>query len=190
MHAHHQDMVSNRVGFAALQRRTAALREMTVAELREEYERVFDEPTSTRNRRYLIRRIAYRLQEQAYGGISQLAQERMEELARNAPIRRSMLTLMPELIESTTKPPSKEPEAPIAAPCRKQQDPRLPPPGTVLRKTFHDVEHSITVLDRGFEMSGKTYASLSSVARAITGTNWNGFQYFVHELKAARRQDA
>ena len=182
-------MTKNRVGIAELQLRISNLSNMPIAELWEEYERVFEETTASRNKRYLVRRIAYRLQEQAYGGLSRLAQERIEELARNAPIRRSMLKILPGGMQESSRPvlePESKPKAPIEAPPRRKHDERLPATGTVLKKTVKGIEHEVKVLDAGFEMGGKAFLSLSSVAKAITGTNWNGFQFFAPELKAAK----
>jgi len=69
------------------------------------------------------------------------------------------------------------------------RDPRLPPPGTVIRK-YNDIAHDVRLLDDGAEYLRneylrKKYGSLSGVARAITGTSWNGFLFFADALKAA-----
>jgi hypothetical protein len=56
-----------------------------------------------------------------------------------------------------------------------ERDPRLPKPGSVLRKEWRGREYEITVLDEGFEYAGKSYRSLSKIANEITGTTWNGF---------------
>ena len=50
--------------------------------------------------------------------------------------------------------------------------------GTRLLREWQGIEHTVTVLDSGFEWEGRPYASLSSVARAITGTRWNGPLFF------------
>jgi len=193
MQAERSERTVFRIGLSELQSRADALGAMNLAELREEYERVFDETTASRNKRYLVRRIANRMQEQVHGGLSRLAQERIEQLARNAPIRRTLRLLAPALNENREAPPPPQEEpakAPIEAPHPRRQDPRLPAAGTVIRKTFHEVERCVTVLENGFEMDGKKYASLSGVARAIAGTNWNGFQFFAHELKAAKGEES
>jgi hypothetical protein len=59
-----------------------------------------------------------------------------------------------------------------------------PLPGTRLLREYAGVEHAITVLRDGFEWEGRPYRSLSAIARAITGTRWNGWTFF--GLKASR----
>lgn len=51
-------------------------------------------------------------------------------------------------------------------------------PGTQIVREHKDVLHRVMVLERGFAWDGRTYPSLSSVAKAITGTNWNGHRFF------------
>jgi hypothetical protein len=51
-------------------------------------------------------------------------------------------------------------------------------PGTVLVRDYHGQRHTVTVTDHGFEWQGTTYASLSAVARAITGMAWSGPRFF------------
>ena len=57
-------------------------------------------------------------------------------------------------------------------------------PGTRLIREYQGVEHCVTVLPDGYEYGGRPYKSLSAVARAITGTRWNGWVFF--GLKSAR----
>ena len=51
-------------------------------------------------------------------------------------------------------------------------------PGTILIKHWQNVSHQVTVTDAGFEYAGKSFRSLSAIAKAITGTNWNGRVFF------------
>ena len=51
-------------------------------------------------------------------------------------------------------------------------------PGTRLVRDWHGTGHTVTVLDEGFEYDGKAWASLSAIAKAITGTHWNGPRFF------------
>ena len=60
----------------------------------------------------------------------------------------------------------------------RERDPRLPPVGTVLERDHEGKTHRVKVTDVGFEYRRRTYASLSAAAKAITGTNWNGFGFF------------
>ncbi len=58
--------------------------------------------------------------------------------------------------------------------------------GTRLLREWRGVEHAVTVLPDGFEWEGRPYRSLSAIARAITGTRWNGWAFF--GLKSGRGQ--
>ena len=60
----------------------------------------------------------------------------------------------------------------------RKRDPRLPAPGTLLKRTFGKKEHAVRVLEDGFKYNDKPYRSLSAIAREITGTSWNGFGFF------------
>ncbi|MEE9385024.1 MAG: DUF2924 domain-containing protein [Nannocystaceae bacterium] len=65
-----------------------------------------------------------------------------------------------------------------AAKKPRERDGRLPPVGTVLEREHKGKKICATILDDGFEYRGKTYRSLSAVAREATGTMWNGFLFF------------
>lgn len=136
------------------------LRSMTTAELRTRYREAFGEEARSRNKDYLWKRVAFRMQEKAYGSISERAKQRAQELARDEDLR----------IKGR---PSTE--APKGAPRR---DPRLPPPGTMLTRCYEGRDYLVKVLAQGFEYDGKVFRSLSSVARTITSTQWNGFLFF------------
>jgi hypothetical protein len=70
-----------------------------------------------------------------------------------------------------------------------ERDPRLPEPGTVITREHGGVEHRVTVLEDGFEYRGERFPSLSKVARAITGTNWNGYLFFRLQRRGRTRGD-
>jgi hypothetical protein len=135
---------------------------MTVGQLRDKYHEVFQEPPRSRNKDYLRKRVAYRIQELKEGGISERAARRATELARDSDLR-------------SLPPKGNQPPEPFVKPKR---DKRLPAPGAVLKRSYQGVEHSVRVLEGGFEYENKLYSSLSSVAREITGTKWNGFAFF------------
>ncbi len=67
------------------------------------------------------------------------------------------------------------------------RDARLPPPKTVLTRKHDKKSYSVTVLEDGFSYRNKTYGSLSTIAKEITGTVWNGFTFFGQALKEANR---
>ncbi len=136
----------------------AGLRKLTVGGLREKYKELFGEESASRNKTYLFKRLAYRIQEKKYGGLSERAKKRAEELAKTTPIRRGRLGKTVEVVP--------------------ERDPRLPAPGSLLKRTFGKHEHVVKVLKEGFEFKGKNYGSLSAIAREITKTSWNGFTFF------------
>jgi hypothetical protein len=152
---------------ASTGRQLAALDKMTVGELGEKYRELFGEPTRTRNKEYLRKRIAWRIQECAEGGLSPRALERIEQLAPEAPVRwRQPITR------------KDSPNGHFVLLTKPGRDPRLPPVGTVLRRMHDGIEHHVTVLGDSFEYRGESYRSLSKLARVITGTPWNGFLFF------------
>lgn len=146
-----------------------AVANMTVGELTEKYREVFGEPTRSRNKAYLHKKISWRIQELAEGGLSPRAFERIEELAVFAPARWRPLI---------GKPPP-EPKS--------ERDPRLPEPGTVLSREWGGRTQEVIVRDKDFEYAGRRYATLSRVAREITGTNWNGYLFFRLQKRSRSR---
>ncbi len=151
-------------------RELALLRRMPVAELRDKYAEVFGEATRTKNRPWLVKRIAWRLQALAEGDLSERARRRAEELARDADLR-----LRPAA-EAGLAPAPEERTATRTLPFK--PDERLPMAGTVLTRHYKGEDLQVRVLPDGFEFEGKIYGSLSAVARAITGSHCNGYLFF------------
>ncbi|AMV25243.1 hypothetical protein VT84_12660 [Gemmata sp. SH-PL17] len=149
-------------------RELAALARFTIAELRARYADVFGEPTTTGNRTWLVRRIAWRLQVLAEGDLSQRARARAAELARDADIR-----LIPPKGSTAHAGPVHTGTVP-----REASDARLPPPGSVITRIYKGTTIHVKVLAAGFEYDGHTFPSLSAVAKAVTGTHCNGFHFF------------
>jgi hypothetical protein len=182
--------MQDRVETSEVKRELGRIDDMTVQQLRDRYREVYDEDTRSRNRQYLIKKLKWRIQELAEGGLSELARRKIAELARNAPIRRRLLALVPSaetasgvvLPALASAPVAAHPMAPAPP---KHRDARLPPPGTVIRRMHNEVAHDVRIVENGAEYDGTHYGSLSGVARAITGTNWNGFLFFADALKAA-----
>ncbi len=132
--------------------RLAALKRMPTPELKQQWHQLFDTQPPPYNRRFLESRLAYRIQELAYGGLKPQTVARLEALGEqldggNAKVRRIRAD-----------------ERPIA--------------GTRLVREYQGVEHCVTVRDQDFEYQGRPYKSLSSIARAITNTTWNGLVFF------------
>jgi hypothetical protein len=142
--------------------RLAALKAMSVNELKTEWQAMFDARAPNNSRTFLEGRLAYRIQELIYGGPDKQT--------------RRLLDLLADEVEGTLK--------------RKAQiaDPRNPVVGTKLIREWDGVAHTVTVLKEGFEWGGQRYKSLSAVARAITGTRWNGYRFF--GLRERKRGEA
>ena len=161
---------------ADLTAQLAGLRTMSVGELAAKYHEVFGEPTRSRNKDYLRKKVFWRIQELAEGGLSPRSLARIAELAPDAPVRwRTPLPAFPPIVET--------PDEPAAPPAR---DPRLPPVGTVVAREHRGVRHVVTILADGFEYAGDRYPSLSTIARRITGTPWNGYLFFNLERRSRR----
>ena len=149
----------------------AALERLAIGKLRERYAEVFGEPTNGNSKPWLIRRIAWRLQERAHGGLSERARRRAQELADDADLR--------------TMPPRERNGAIVGQqaavgkpPASTSLDRRLPLPGTVLRRKYKGGVLQVKVLSDGFEFEGERYGSLSAIAKAVTGSHCNGFAFF------------
>ena len=150
----------------------AALQRLTIGQLRQRFAQVFGEATLASNRTWLVKRIAWRMQALAEGDLSERARRRAAELARDADLRLNP----PQSKTSTTTPP---PE-PVCIPAPVDQ--RLPPPGTILTRPYKGQLVQVQVLTDGFAYAGRVYASLSAVAKAITGSHTNGFLFFRNTL--------
>jgi len=148
----------------------AALHGMTVAQLRDRWLALYGTPTASRNGPYLRKRLAWRLQEIAEGGLTQRARDRIEQILGGH--------FLPDITRRARAATDGVAPKAMATPPVSDRDPRLPPVGTVLRKVHRGTEHAVTVLEDGFEHQGQRFGTLSAVAKAITGAGWNGFLYF------------
>jgi hypothetical protein len=132
--------------------RIAALKDTPIPQLKQQWRDLFETEPPPYNRRFLEHRLAYRIQELAYGGLKPETLKRLkllgEELDGGDPIR------------------------------RRQPANERPITGTRLIREYQGVEHCVTVRDTDFEYQGRPFKSLSAVARAITGTRWNGLLFF------------
>jgi len=108
------------------------------------------------SRALLKGRLAYRLQEAVYGGLKPTTIERLDALAHQ--------------IDRTANAAGK------GRPLRTAKD--RPVAGTRLIREWQGVEHCVTVRADGYEYQGRPFKSLSALARAITGTRWNGWSFF------------
>ena len=150
----------------------AALQRLTVGQLRQRFAELFGETTKASNRTWLVKRILWRLQALAERDLSERARRRATELARDAELRLNP----PQSTVATTMPP------PDSIPVPTPVDQRLPPPGTILTRPYKGQLVQVQVLTDGFAYAGRVYASLSAVAKAITGTHTNGYHFFRNSL--------
>src|SRR6267154_1264403 len=136
---------------AALEAEIGRLPALSLLELRNRWKTLFGHraPKSLR-RNFLARAVAYQMQVEAYGGLSVATKRRLREIV--SAVRNGDANAM--LGSSRIK------------------------PGTQMIRQWQNTTHTVTALAEGFEWKGCTYKSLSAVANAITGTNWNGFAFF------------
>lgn len=132
--------------------RLAALRTAPMAELKDQWRLLFAKEPPVFSRSYLQSRLAYRIQELAYGGLKKETVDRLVALGERLDGGNVVL--------------------------RRIRADHRPLPGTRLLREWKGVEHAVTVLADGFEFEGRPYQSLSAVARHITGTRWNGWTFF------------
>jgi hypothetical protein len=155
----------DRATIAGVAAELAALRQMTPSDLAAKYVALYGCSPRSRNKDFLRKRLAWRIQELAEGGLSERALARIEELR-------------PEALVQWRRPARAVTATSARALRAAARDPRLPSAGTVLTRVHGTTEHSVTVLDDGFEYRGGRYRSLSKIARVITGTPWNGYLFF------------
>lgn len=133
-------------------RRLAAVERAHTADLKQQWRELFGKEPPAFSRTYLASRLAYRIQELAYGGVRPETVARLEALGEK--LDRGNITLRRIRVD----------DRPIA--------------GTRLVRDYRGIEHVVSVLADGFEYEGRPYRSLSAIARAITGTRWNGWTFF------------
>jgi hypothetical protein len=128
----------------------AALKKMPIQELKAAWRALLKAEPPPYNRGFLESRLAYRIQELAYGGLKPETVRRLDALAKRQEPGRA----------------------------RKRQPNEQPIAGTRLIREWQGVEHCVTVCIDGYEYQGRRYKSLSAIACSITGTRWNGWLFF------------
>ena len=132
--------------------RLAALKTAPIAQLKQQWRELFGKEPPPFSRSYITSRLAYRIQELAYGGLKPETLARLEALGEQLDGGKVTVRRM------------RGDDKPIA--------------GTQLIREYQGVEHVVTVTRAGYEYQGQPYQSLSAIARAITGTRWNGRVFF------------
>jgi hypothetical protein len=146
-----------------LRREIETLRTLKTKALKARYRELFGEDCTSSNQAHLFRRIAWRLQAMAQGGLSEQARHRAAELASDADLRvRAPRSFWREVEEEEALP----------------RDPRLPAAGTEITRIYRGRLIVVKVLEHGFEYNGKRFDCLSAIASQVTGTRWNGFSFF------------
>jgi hypothetical protein len=140
----------------------AALKVAPIAALKQKWRDLFETEPPPYNRRFLEHRLAYRIQELAYGGLKPETARRLRELAEELDGGKADIR-------------------------RRRADHERPISGTRLIREYQGIEHCVTVRDDGYEYQGRPYKSLSAIARAITGTRWNGLTFFGLKNRRAPR---
>ena len=134
----------------------AELRTMNVAELVERYVEVFGKLPRTKQPTWLWRKIAWKIQEKRFGGLSQAAKQRLEELIAELelPIGRSERRKVKASRHNGTA------------------------LGTTVLRIWKGNEIRATSVEGGWEHEGTVHRSLSAIAKTITGSHWNGKLFF------------
>jgi hypothetical protein len=128
----------------------AALEEFSRGALRQRWVDLYDTPCPTYISRILmLRALAYRIQEQALGGLDRPTRRRLDRATADLAAGRPLATPAPKI-----------------------------KPGTRLLREWQGVVHEVIVLERGVEYRDETWPSLSAVASEITGTRWSGPRFF------------
>ena len=128
------------------------LQHLGMSELAEKWKLLFHKEPPKYGEIFMRRRLAHRIQELAYGGLSDTARKKLDSV--NGKVRRAQSGL------------------------------RL---GTVIVRTWRAAKYEVRVCKEGFEWNGQIFHSLSATARAITGINRNGYEFF--GIREKRKHD-
>ena len=136
------------------------LRAMKAVDLVGRYTDLFGKPPRVKNREHLWKRCVWKLQEKRLGGLSGVAKRRLEELIAEIDL------------------PIAERNRTASGVVKRTPRGDDPLPGTVLTRMWKGQEIRVLVRDDGFECDGELFRSLTGVARAVTGSKWNGRLFF------------
>ncbi|MDR2723661.1 MAG: DUF2924 domain-containing protein [Holosporaceae bacterium] len=133
-------------------RQIMALQNKTTKELHDLWDKMFSVPPAVASKQHMIAKLAYRMQELAYGGLDEATENKIQAAVRE-----------------------------ISKPRKINEKPYkkfLPMLGTRIVKEYRGAMHEVMVVSNGFAYAGAIYSSLSAVAQKITGTKWNGYKFF------------
>jgi len=126
-----------------------ALQDKKLPELKVLWGKMFDHVPAISSREYMISKIAYRIQELAYGGVDEATKSKIQAAAKEIKRPKAM--------------------------CNKRFRPMI---GTKIMKEYRGDMLEVLVVHDGFSYAGEVYKSLSSIATKVTGTKWNGLKFF------------
>jgi Protein of unknown function (DUF2924) len=147
----------------------SALEAMAPKQLRRRYREVWGEETRSGNKRFMIKRIAWKLQALAEGDLPERARQKALAIARDSDLR----TTSPRPRYGGTAGPERTIDRPVTL-----KPSRTPTPGTQLTRVYKGKTVAVTVLENGFAYNGERYRTLSAAAKAITGTHVSGNAFF------------
>jgi hypothetical protein len=136
-------------------RQVAELPTLTIAELSDRWQALMGTVAPHGNKDFLVKRLAYRLQELAYGGVSEPTRQRMRDILGEG--------------EGETRPHKRGRPA--------HADTQLMV-GTRLTRIWHEQRYEVVVITNGYEYAGQRYKTLSAVVKAITGQHASGPAFF------------
>jgi hypothetical protein len=148
------------------------LARMRPHELQQLHRKMFGADLPSWNSEQARRRIAWQIQADREGGLPESARQHALEIAREASLRIRARTGTRRRTDGFPAP-----HATVTG-IVSDHDPRLPMPGSVIVKEHRGRAILVYVLDEGFDYDGHHFASLSAIAREITGTKWNGLAFF------------
>ncbi len=139
----------------SIARQIADLESLSLDELRGRWRDLFGTEPPGYSKAHLVRRLAYRIQELAHGGLTDATRAALRATAERDCAGGQGARLV-----------------------RRNANDGGPVAGTVFVRTWRDQRHEVTVVEDGFEYAGRTYRSLTAIAKVITGAHWNGKLFF------------
>ena len=136
-------------------KQVAELPNLDSGQLKERWRTLYGSEPPAYNKSYLVKRLAYRIQELAFGGLSESAQAQLRD-ALDGDDADGMASRM----------------------HRRRRKDGMPVTGTRLVREWQGNRYEVTVVHGGFEFEGRKYRSLTAITKAITGTHWNGPGFF------------
>ncbi|MBO7453855.1 MAG: DUF2924 domain-containing protein [Alphaproteobacteria bacterium] len=142
-------MIPNTKNDLSIIKQIIALQSMDENSLRNMWDKFFDYKPEVSSRQHMISKIAYKIQELAYGGVDPDTEEKIREQAKKTSLKNQKK--------------------------KKKFQPQI---GTKIVKEYHDKTYEVLVVNDGFAYEGNVFKSLSAIANKITGTKWNGLKFF------------